>query len=84
MCEGDFQKPQEHNFYWTPLVVVLVWPQIECGLRRRGPALLSLELRAGESTGSTLGVPGRTDAKNNRQKNEKQQWRAWGMLLERN
>lgn len=57
VCKADFQQPQERNFYWTPPFVVLVWPQKECGLRRRGPALLSLEPRARESTGSVLGGP---------------------------
>lgn len=44
---------------------------------------MSLELRAGELPGFTVGVPRRTDANINRQKNEKQQWRAQGMLQER-
>lgn len=68
----------------VPPVVVLVWSQVECGLRGGGLALLSLELRAEELAGFTLGVPGRSDAKNNGQKSEKQHLGARGMLQERN
>lgn len=84
LCLRDFQLPQEHSFHCKPSAVVLAWPQIEHGLRRRGTALLSLELRAGKLAGYTLGVQERSDAKNNRQKNEKQQRRARGMVEERN
>lgn len=76
--EADFQQRRERNFYWTPPFVVLVWPQKECGLSRRGAALLSLEPR--ESTGSVLGE--NWLQKQQKKKTEKQR-RAWGMLLEK-
>ena len=68
--------------YCMPPVVVLACSQIQC-VWGGGLALLSLELRAGELPGFTVGVPRRTDANINRQKKEKQQWRAQGMLQER-
>lgn len=80
-----FQLHQERSFYCRPAVVVLAWPQTKCVLRTRASALVVFRAPSPESQPAPRwGVLGRADAKNNRPEIEKQQWKACGMLLERN